>query len=353
MRIPAKIWNKKRLPKSVLAIRLQAMGDTVITLPYLNDLRAQLPQEVRLDLLTRREVDAIPRALHLFNRVYSIGGKRSFKRQVVYMIFLLPVLFCRRYDVVIDLQNNFISRMVRILLFPAAWSSFDKYSASAAGERTRATIEACGLGKIYFNPAYRFKKAALIEPLLRRNGWDGKSVLVLLNPAGAFVTRNWPIDFYSQFAHLWLADHPGSQFVITGLGNLGQKAADLKVALGTKLIDLVDKCTVLEAFMVVQKSSLMLSEDSGLMHMSWVSDRPTVLLLGSTRSDWVMPQNKNSLVLTSDDLACGNCMQAVCPLGTLHCLHRYTPEFVFNKVAAFIEAHRLLLTYPKIVTDAD
>src|SRR5678816_3601414 len=98
MNIPAKPWTKKYPPKRILAIRLQAMGDLVITLPYLQALRNMLPPSTKLDLLTRKEVDSIPRNLVLFNKIYSIGGKRNFKKQFAYTCFLLPALIMRRYD---------------------------------------------------------------------------------------------------------------------------------------------------------------------------------------------------------------------------------------------------------------
>ena len=113
MNIPAKPWTKKGPPKRILAIRMQAMGDTVITLPYLQDLRNNLPSTVQLDLLTRYETNPIPKNLVLFNKIYSIGGKRNLKKQLFFTFLLLPKLIFRRYDVIIDLQNNILSRLVR------------------------------------------------------------------------------------------------------------------------------------------------------------------------------------------------------------------------------------------------
>src|ERR1700748_2594015 len=106
MNIPAKKWTKKQMPKRILAIRLQAMGDLAITLPYLQDLRNKLPKETRIDLLTRKEVDSIPRNIQLFDKVSSIGGKRNFRKQFISCLFLLPKILIQRYDVVIDLQNT-------------------------------------------------------------------------------------------------------------------------------------------------------------------------------------------------------------------------------------------------------
>jgi hypothetical protein len=69
-------WKLPDEPRRILAIRLQAMGDVVITLPYLDALRRQFP-EARLDLLTRREVAEIPRRSGIFHAVHAIGGGRN------------------------------------------------------------------------------------------------------------------------------------------------------------------------------------------------------------------------------------------------------------------------------------
>jgi hypothetical protein len=50
MNIACKPWTRKSPPGRVLAIRLQAMGDVVITLPYLQGLRNSLSSEVRLGI---------------------------------------------------------------------------------------------------------------------------------------------------------------------------------------------------------------------------------------------------------------------------------------------------------------
>ena len=118
MIIFAKPWKKDNPPKRILAIRLQAMGDMVITLPYLQYLKNHLPENTVIDLVTREEVDSIPKSLQLFTTVYSIGGARSFAKQLLSALLLLPKLLIRKYDIVIDLQNNEVSNLIRRSLLP-------------------------------------------------------------------------------------------------------------------------------------------------------------------------------------------------------------------------------------------
>jgi lipopolysaccharide heptosyltransferase II len=343
MNIPAKPWTKKDPPRRILAIRLQAMGDLVITLPYLQELRHILPQSVKLDLLTRKEVDSIPRNLELFDKIYSIGGERNFKRQLLSTIFLLPKLFIQRYDAIIDLQNNILSKIVRKTTMPSAWSVFDRFSPVAAGERTRLTIEAIGLGKNKINSNFRLKDKNRGLTILKNNGWNETDKLVVLNPAGFVETRNWSIQNYIKFARLWQDRFPDTKFLVLGTSFIQEKASVLKNELGNDLLNLVNQTNPLDAFAILQHASLVLSEDSGLMHMAWVSGIPTMVLFGSTRSYWSRPLGDHSFFLDSSDLPCGNCMQSVCKFGDVHCLTRYTPEQVFHHAVSLIQKDKTLI----------
>ncbi len=326
------------MPARILAIRLQAMGDMVITLPYLQHLRRTMPPGTIIDFLTREEVDAIPRSIVLFDKVFTIKGGRNLKKQLFYTCLLLPQLLLRRYDVVIDLQHNIVSRIVRKTLLPKAWSEFDRFSAIAAGESTRLTIEAIGLGKYYADEnGFKFKVTDDDTFILKENGWDGLSELVVLNPAGAFITRNWPVENYTAFAELWLKQFPQTQFLVIGVNTINEKASLLKTKLGNRLINLVNKTTPVQAFAIIQKARLVVSEDSGLMHMAWVSGIPTLAMFGSTKSSRSRPLGDHSLLLHSSDLPCGNCMLEACAFGDVHCLTRYTPDLVFEKALTLIK----------------
>ena len=173
--------------------------------------------------------------------------------------------------------------------------------------------------------------------ILNNNGWIEKNELIVLNPAGAFETRNWNLDNYVAFAQLWLNVFPQTQFLVMGTSSIASKAAFLKEKLGNKLINLVGLTTSSEAFAILQHVKLVLSEDSGLMHMAWISGIPTVALFGATRSDWSRPLGEHTFLFDSSDLPCGNCMLAVCKFGDIHCLTRVTPPQVFNQAFALIQ----------------
>jgi heptosyltransferase-2 len=332
--IRAQPWRRAEAPATILAIRLQAIGDVAVTLPYLRALQQALPG-TEIDMVTREEAGGLPRAVDLFREVEELGGGRNERYQILLAVLMAPRLRARRYDVVLDLQNNRVSRTLRRAIRPRAWSTFDRSSPNSAGDRTRRTIEAAGFPLPLVEASLPLKNRELGLDALRRADWDPGRELVVLSPAGAFPSRNWPVEHYARFARLW-QQRRSAQFAVLGLEATRDKAAALRMALGSDLLDLVGRTTLSEALAIVQRAQLVLTEDCGLMHMAWVSGVPTLALFGSSRHDWSAPLGKHSLCLHSGDLPCGACMEPTCRFGDVHCLTRYSPEHVVGEAEGLI-----------------
>jgi heptosyltransferase II len=324
--VSSRPWTKKTPPEKILVMRFQALGDTIITMPYLQDLHRQYPQ-IRIDFLTRHEVSQIPDHLLLFNKVVRIGGKRNLKIQLLLLLLKLPWLWLQRYDAVIDLQNHKLSRLIRKALGCRAWSEFDPLQPKPAGIRTQEAIESLWHWRIGLAASFKIQHSCP-ESLLEEHGWKPEHDLVVLNPAGYCSSRNWPLENYIAFAENWIKLRPMTQFVLLLLPSLKEKSDYLKSRLGATCIDLTGKADQVTAFSVIQKASLMVSEDSGLMHMSWVQGIPTIALFSSSRKVWSQPLGDLSICLDSADLECGPCGKEVCQYSDNHCLTRYSGEMI-------------------------
>jgi heptosyltransferase-2 len=333
--ISFKRWDKDVLPQKVLVIRFQALGDTVITLPYLQRLKRQYPG-IKIHFFTRVEVSAIPKSINIFDEVITLHGGRNAKLQFLLALLKLPYLWRQRYDIVVDLQNNKISAWVRKCMRAKAWAEFDKYSSASAALRTKATLESVGFTNLH--PDTQFTIACDWQKLLEKNGRKNGHSLVVLNPAGAFPSRHWPIDFYIGFAKLWLEQvNVNTQFILLLLPALQSKSDQIADALGDACINLTGKANQVEAFTILKQCSFVLTEDSGLMHMSWVQGIPTLALFSSSRKDWSAPQGEWSLCLDSSDLECGPCKLEICKFGDNRCLLRYSPDFVLLKARQLLK----------------
>jgi ADP-heptose:LPS heptosyltransferase len=335
--VRASPWRGDDDPERVLAVRLHALGDTVITLPYLNALRRRLPR-AKIDLLTRHEVAGIPRSLVLFDEVHEIGGGRDQRRIWLSALSLLPRLRRRRYDVVFDLQRNRLSRVVRHALRPAAWSEFDRTSPRLAGERTRTTIEAVGLGQLDVWADLEPRQPELGMDRLRAAGWNGVDDLVVLNPAGLTPARHWPTRAWGDFAERWAAGSPRpARFVLLGLPSLEPRARVLVERLGERALDLVGRTSAAEAFCIVRRAALVLSEDSGLLHMAWVAGVPTFGLFGASSSVWARPHGSRSAYVATCRRGHGACVQGTCLEGPPNCLERLSADEVVGRARALVE----------------
>ncbi|MBY0433411.1 MAG: glycosyltransferase family 9 protein [Cyclobacteriaceae bacterium] len=330
-------WTFNRSPKKILSIRYQAMGDVVITLPYLHFIKRKFP-DTELHFLTRQEVADIPKSLVLFDKVISIKGGRSLLGQFFFTVLKLPFLLRQRYEMALDLQNHRLSRLVRKLLAPDAWCSFDKYSPLPAGERIQLTFGTLQWTSVHPDTQFNLKSPPVLTmSILKKHGWNEGSRLIILNPAGAFPSRHWPLENYVAFAKLFKKEFQDVQFLVVGLSSkLSEAAWNLKSELPQCVINLTGKTSPSEAFAIVKQASLIITEDSGLMHMAWVQGVPTLALFGSTRSDWSRPLGDSSHCLDSSDLSCGNCMLEICKWGDNRCLTRYSPEFIFETAQALL-----------------
>ncbi|MBI3982828.1 MAG: glycosyltransferase family 9 protein [Gemmatimonadetes bacterium] len=319
----------------------------MLTLPYLHAVRRTLPN-VTLDFLTRQEVAAIPKGVRLFDRVFEIGGGRRYRRQLLSALGLLPRLLLGRYQVVLDLQRNRVSRLVRMLLGPTAWVEFDRYSPSPAGERTRRTIEAAGVGVAEVLPGLQLTNPEAGSEQLARGGWRRGNDLVLLNPGGAFPDRQWPVAAYVSFAREFAArrGHP-TQFVVTGLPGIRDKTDALKVALGDQMVDLVGHASQVEAAAIIKRCVLAVSEDGGLMHVAWALGVPTIGLFGASRWVWARPHGTFSELVLACTQPDGVCMHGKCEGGwDRSCLADLEPGLV---VDAAVELLQRVRTSPRII----
>jgi heptosyltransferase II len=330
-------WHSADPPKKILIIRLQALGDVVITLPYLQAFRASLPF-AKFHFLTREEFSDIPDNIKMFEKVYRLGGGRDNKRQFMKAIPLVPLLRKENYDIVLDLQRNIVSRLLRIALHPRGYSEFDRFSDNSAGERNKSAIEKLRLNFIS-EPLPRVETRDEHRGINKLDSakYNAGNRLIVLNPAGNFVTKNWPIENYARFAYGWIEQvDRDAQFLVLGTDTLRDKALFLKKLLGDKLIALIGETTQSEAYNILQKAELVVSEDSGLMHMAWVSRIPVIALFGSTKSVWSKPLGPWSVCLDSSDLECGECSQPICKFGDVRCLARQSPDSIIQKAAELL-----------------
>jgi ADP-heptose:LPS heptosyltransferase len=317
-------------PGRIVVIRFHAFGDTAITFPVIAALRRRLPG-ARIDVVTDVRSAGLFAAHRDVDSVLSTDMRRSKVPKGLSLLRIALALRRRRVPAVLDLQRNRWSRLLTRLLAPGAWAAFDRHAPLTALTRYLDAAEKLGLGRLepVLAPHARPEPLAEARALLARAGWEPARPLVCLNPAGGWETKQWPVERYADLGRRFARD--GCQIVSLAAAPVPPRFAALRAALGAGLIDLSGATTPAVALAVMSLASLVVSDDSGLMHLAWVQGVPAVALFGASRSAWSRPEGPRSGGFYSEDLACGACMQPVCSRGDLLCLGRVGVEEVYRR----------------------
>ena len=328
--------------RKILIIRLHAVGDAALTLPACRKLKLNYP-EYELHYLTTENIKGLVASFGIFDSVFEIGkgfeiyesGYSSIKKKINRLISSFKTglkLKKNNYDTIIDLQNNKYSRVVRRISGVKNYSEFDRYSAKPHSIRVIDTMKQAGFKDINndFNlnisDSLKFKG----KKILKDNGWDGNKKIVLLNPAGMYETRMWGDENYLELGGLLV--RAGYMLLLAGTDKMKNKVARFKDQFGSDIIDLTGITRLEEIPGILFHTNGIVSDDSGLFHITWAMGKPGVLLLGATRADWTCQPGGHTVCLNSGDLECGNCMKEICKWGDTRCLKRYKSAEVFNKL---------------------
>ena len=108
-------------------------------------------------------------------------------------------------------------------------------------------------------------------------------------------------------------------------------AQAIQAQLAQPCINLTGKTHLSEAIDALAMSALVVSNDSGLMHIAAALRRPLIAIYGSSSHRYTPPLSPQAQAL-SLDLACSPCFKRDCPLGHTRCLNDLTGQYVLEYI---------------------
>lgn len=348
--------------KKILAVRLDAIGDLLLTEPALALLRQRFPQ-ARIDLVANPGSAVVLRGNPNVDRVIAYrapwhaswrGAKVDWKKEFSGFWRLASELRYERYDVGLELRGD-----IRDILFLAAaapgtvignsfrgggglldWDIL--LSPDAHQVELAATIATWGkppaavpAPRLYLSDADR--RAA--EKLLPQE----PGVTIALHLGAGFPSKCLPLERFIEVATaLWKRD-PRRRFLIVG----GPEELSLSQAFGASVpfepVDVAGQLSLLETAAVLGRCQLFLGNDSAPMHLAAAVGTPVVTFFGPSEPWKFHPYGVPYRLLEVQDLECRPCDYVHCIwAGNLRyqCMTRQSTE-------AIVQAAEELLAAPK------
>ena len=158
---------------------------------------------------------------------------------------------------------------------------------------------------------------------------EGGPVLALIPGARYGPAKRWPAEYFAQLASSIL--DRGWRVWLLGSSGDAKLAADINHRCAGKCVDLSARTTIDQAIDLMSLAAVIVSNDSGMMHVAAALGKPLVAIFGSTDPGHTPPLSPNSKVVYLG-LSCSPCFKRECPLHHLNCLTGVTPGHVLDAV---------------------
>ncbi len=338
--IPVPLRSKASSPiTSLLIIRPGGIGDAVLLAPVIRSLKKYYPA-VHITVLAEQ------RNAGVFGLICGVDKLLCYDRPSE----LLHALQHRYYAVIDSEQWHRMSAVVARFTSAAVKIGFD------TNERRRMFTHLIP----YSHDDYEADSFAhLLEPLeIKTNDAEmdapfllvpdaasrkAASLLAALNgqpfvtifPGASIPERQWGVDRFHCVAEVLSAF--GVRVVVVG-GRADFRQGEM-IATGDVGLNLANSTSLAETAAVIQKSSLLLSGDSGVLHIAVGLGVPTVSLFGPGRAKKWAPQDGERHVVIDKRLLCSPCTTfgttPPCPIAA-QCMRDITVDEVVAAVTVLL-----------------
>jgi ADP-heptose:LPS heptosyltransferase len=308
-----------------LVVRFSSIGDIVLTTPVVRCLKKQVPGAV-IHYLTKKTFGSILEPNPYIDQLHFLKDDLS---------ALIKQLQAEKFDALIDLHNNMrtirVKRSLNIQSFSFEKLNIEKWLMTNfkwnrlpdkhVVDRYMETVSSIGVkndggGLDYFIPAeQQIKMESLPEKF--RNGYIG------LVTGAAHATKRIPVEKMKEIC--FSVDLP---IVLLGGKEDSETGELLAAADPTRIYNGCGKFSLHQSASLVSQSRLIVTPDTGLMHIAAALKKPVIAVWGNTVPDFGMyPYYGDNVVpytnMEVPGLRCRPCSKigyAVCPKKHFSCM---------------------------------
>jgi len=327
--------------RRILIVKPSSLGDIIHSLPVLWELRRLYPgahigwvvKEVWRDIIADN-----PLLDEVIVLKKGVGG------------FLSAVKNIRKagYDTVIDLQGLFRSGLMTLLSGASEKTGFSNARELAhlfynhtvavppgtvhAVERYLEILKPIQNDRPHFPLYTDIDDAEWVKDFLRTNNLSHARPLIAVNPSARWEKKRWPITSYAALINQLI------QELKAGIIILGSKE---DIPLAEKISSLVSgkplvaagKTSLKTLSALLERVDLLVTNDSGPMHIAAALGTPVVALFGPTNPGLTGPYGDGHIVIRKE-MECSPCLRGPCIHGRPICMEAITEEEVMEAVKA-------------------
>jgi heptosyltransferase-1 len=345
-------------PRSILIIKLSAIGDVVQTLPMVEALKKQYPL-AKIDWLVEEDAADLLTSYPVLSRVI-VSHRKDWQKRLRRQGELTAVLkdiwrFIRelrkvQYDWVIDNHGLFksglfvlLSRGKRKIGFKPSPGIADEGNYLFTHERypslpiERHALErylnlATQLGVSVDKPFLKYivplDSVEKAKNLLMRNDFFWHP-LIAIHPMAKWTTKQWP---WKNFIRLISAlGQKGVSVILTGSGQDRETLKEIQsqAQFPQKVLNLAGQTGLRELAGLFSLADLVLTTDTGPMHIAAAVQASLIALFGPT-APWRTGPYGNGHVILRKSLSCSPCFKKKC--STMECMNSLSVEEVLEAV---------------------
>jgi heptosyltransferase-2 len=324
------------------------IGDAVLAVPAIRSLAASFPQ-AKITLVASPAVVDLLRGMLEGVQDLRAAPRRGLRGRLIEMPLLAGRLAREKYDLGIAFPASFSSalllwlagvrRRIGYAIEGRGWLLSDAVSVEeTAGahlaEQYLYLAEKAGAKPHFFRRLLRVPLADLRagDRVLREAGLDPRASYLAVAPGAVYgPAKRWPA---ARFGDLCREITSRYDWPVVVLGSAAERKAGAVVSTRgeERVVDLTGRTTVRELAAILRRARLLVSNDSGAMHLAAAVGTHVVALFGSTDPAWTGPLGTGHRVVYHD-VSCAPCLRRTCVPGVGYsCLTSITVPEVLAQV---------------------
>jgi heptosyltransferase II len=173
----------------------------------------------------------------------------------------------------------------------------------------------------------RARAEELLAPL-------GSGLRIGLAPGSVAPSRRWPVERFAELGDRLAA--AGRQVLLVGSRADEPAARAVAEKMRKQPLNLAGRTSLREAIAVIRGLDLLVSNDSGSMHLAYAQGVPVLVLQGAADARVTGPFGAGSCALRADHVACAPCVRNDCPRQDLACMTGISVDAVWKAVTEML-----------------